>query len=71
MSIERQQTREKQFINYLKGFAVLLVLNSHLDSIYSTAALGFGGLGNAIFFCVSGYTWAELHSKGTPLGVGI
>lgn len=42
MSIERQQTREKQFINYLKGFAVLLVLNSHLDSIYPIAALSFG-----------------------------
>lgn len=59
-----QRTQEKQFINYLKMIAVLLVLNSHLDSIYPIPALGFGGgVGNALFFCVSGYTWAGLHSK--------
>ena len=64
-----QQTPEKHFINYLKAIAVLLVLNSHLDSIYPISALGFGGgLGNALFFCVSGYTWAGLHSKKKSFG---
>ena len=44
MSIGRREMKEKQYINYLKSFAVLLVLNSHLDSIYPNAALGFGGV---------------------------
>lgn len=48
----------KQYINYLKCVAVLLVLNSHLDQIYPVSSLGFGGaMGNTLFFLVSGFTW--------------
>lgn len=54
----------KKYIDILKCLAVLLVLNSHLDSIYPVAALATGGaIGNCLFFMVSGYTWANIKEK--------
>lgn len=44
------------FADVLKCVAVLLVLNSHFDSLYPIPALGTGGsLGNGLFFAVSGF----------------
>lgn len=44
------------FVDALKCIAILLVLNSHFDSLYPIPALGTGGsLGNGLFFAVSGF----------------
>ena len=46
------------YVNYAKVIAILLVLNSHMDSLYPISSLAVGGaLGNSLFFFVSGYTW--------------
>lgn len=43
-------------IELLKCIAALMVLNSHLESVYPIAALATGGaLANGVFFIVSGY----------------
>lgn len=43
-------------LDFLRAIGIILVTNSHLDLFYpdSRMALG-GGLGNAVFFCLSGY----------------
>lgn len=51
-------TSEKryQFIDIIKAIAALLIINSHFDSLYPIKALATGGaIGNALFFCVSGF----------------
>jgi len=41
---------------FLKFLGILLITNSHLDSLYPLKPMGTGGvLGNAIFFMVAGY----------------
>ena len=32
-----------QYIYFIKAFAVLLILNSHMDSLYPSSALAIGG----------------------------
>lgn len=55
---------KKDYIFYAKCIAVLLVFNSHLDNCYPISALATGGgLGNALFFFVSGYTWWKAKDK--------
>jgi hypothetical protein len=50
------------FIPYLKVFAVVLVINSHLDAYYPYPALATGGaLGNALFFIVSGFCLSKIR----------
>lgn len=52
------ETNKKQwiFINALKFFAILLVLNSHFDKVYPISALATGGaIGNGLFFIIMGY----------------
>lgn len=44
------------FIDILKAFAALIIVNSHFDSLYPISALATGGaIGNALFFAVSGF----------------
>lgn len=63
--------KEKNYIYLAKFFAVLLVLNSHLDKCYPIPALATGGaLGNALFFFVSGYTWWNAKNKDFLDGTG-
>ena len=41
---------------FLRFIAIVLITNSHLDSLYPIPALGTGGaIGNALFFMLSGY----------------
>lgn len=43
------------YIDLLRFFAVCLITNSHMDSIYPHASLATGGaMGNAVFFAISG-----------------
>lgn len=50
------QKKNYNFIFYLKAIAIILIVNSHCDSLYPIPALATGGaLGNAIFFAVSGF----------------
>jgi len=42
--------------SFLRFIAIVLITNSHLDSLYPIHALGTGGaIGNALFFMLSGY----------------
>ena len=42
--------------SFLRFIAIVLITNSHLDSLYPIPALGTGGsIGNALFFMLSGY----------------
>lgn len=51
--IDRKQF---EFVNIIKCLAVMLVLNSHYDSLYPIKALATGGaLGNSLFFAITGY----------------
>lgn len=51
-----QDSRRYIFIDYLKAFGVLLVMNSHFDKLYPISALATGGaMGNGLFFIVSGF----------------
>ena len=44
------------YIDFLKIMAVLLIINSHMDSIYPISSLATGGsMGNALFFVTSGF----------------
>lgn len=51
---------------FLRFIAILLITNSHLDSLYPIAAMGAGGqLGNSLFFMLSGYgLMASYQKKG-------
>lgn len=47
---------EKQATYLLRFLAILLIVNSHLDSLYPIPQLGTGGaIGNSLFFMLSGY----------------
>jgi hypothetical protein len=42
--------------SFIKAFAILLIINSHLDLLYSNSVFASGGaIGNSIFFLLSGY----------------
>ncbi len=43
-------------VDLLRAVAILLIVNSHLDAFYPEPRFATGGaLGNALFFCLSGY----------------
>lgn len=45
-----------KYISLMKFIAIILITNSHLDSLYPVKYIGTGGaLGNALFFFISGY----------------
>jgi hypothetical protein len=47
---------KKNNTSYIKTFAILLIINSHLDLLYSSSIFASGGaIGNSIFFLLSGY----------------
>lgn len=49
---------------FLKFIAILLITNSHLDSLYPITAMGAGGqLGNSLFFMLSGYGLVASYQK--------
>lgn len=53
-----------KYVDYAKVIAILLVLNSHMDSLYPISSLAVGGaLGNSLFFFVSGYTWVGARKR--------
>ena len=58
--------KKLQCINAMKLFAILLVINSHMDKLYPKDYFATGGaLGNALFFIISGYFFtARLDFKG-------
>lgn len=44
------------YLDLLRAIAIVLVVNSHLDSLYPIPQLGTGGVfGNELFFFISGY----------------
>lgn len=48
--------RSKNDTNFLRFVAIVLVINSHLDSFYPVNFFGTGGsIGNALFFMLSGF----------------
>lgn len=48
-------------INILRFIAAVLIVNSHMDSIYPISSFATGGaIGNAVFFAVSGYCLANI-----------
>lgn len=52
------------FIDYLKAFAAILVINSHFDSLYPISEFATGGaIGNALFFAVSGFCLLPIKKK--------
>lgn len=52
------------FVYILKTIAILLVMNSHFDTLYPVSALGTGGaLGNSLFFIVSGFSLWPINRK--------
>src|SRR5512133_1830771 len=56
-------------LTVLRFVAVVLITNSHLDTLYPIALLGTGGaLGNALFFGLSGYGLAIGRSRFLPYG---
>jgi peptidoglycan/LPS O-acetylase OafA/YrhL len=47
-------------IDFLRFSAIVLVINSHMDSFYPIPELGTGGaLGNALFFMLSAFGPAQ------------
>lgn len=47
---------KKNNTSFIKTFAILLIINSHLDLLYSSSVFASGGaIGNSIFFLLSGY----------------
>ena len=53
-----------QFIYFLKTVAALFITNSHFDKLYPVAALSIGGgIGNTIFFLISGFCLSSKISK--------
>ncbi len=45
-----------EFLDFLRAAAILIVLNSHFDSLYPIPALATGGaIGNGLFFIISGF----------------
>lgn len=56
-------------VDLAKCMAVLLFLNNHMKDIYPIRILACGGaLGNALFFVVSGYTWAGINERTRLFG---
>ena len=57
--MEREAKLEKSkfyFIDYVRAFAAIIIINSHFDSLYPVPVLATGGaIGNALFFAVSGF----------------
>lgn len=63
MALQKQQYG---FVDVLKCIAILLILNSHFDSLYPIPALGTGGsLGNGLFFAVSGFCLWPVNGRFT------
>ncbi len=51
-----KEKKTYHFITVLKALAAIVIINSHFDSLYLIKALATGGaIGNALFFCVSGF----------------
>lgn len=56
MSSVKEKKKIFCFVNLLKAFAAILIINSHYDTIYPISALATGGaIGNALFFAISGF----------------
>lgn len=53
-----------EFINVLRFFAVILVLNSHYEMLYPNPVFATGGaLGNSLFFISSGFVLVNVKEK--------
>lgn len=47
---------KKNSTTFLKTFAILIIINSHLDEVYGNSLFASGGaIGNTLFFLLSGY----------------
>ena len=60
--MQQKETTRKElaFVNLLRLFAILLVVNSHCEDLYPFSALATGGaLGNGLFFIISGFLYAH------------
>lgn len=63
---------DSYFLNIMRALAVILVINSHIDSLYPIAALATGGIfGNSLFFFVSGYGLYLSKNKTEPFFIWI
>ncbi len=59
------------YIDVLKMLGVLIVLNSHFDTLYPISYLAVGGaIGNGLFFITSGFLCWPIKSGGFPWWFG-